>query len=218
MSPRQTFANLAPQKRDRITRAAVEEFSDKGYQGASINALVHRLGIAKGSIFQYFGDKEGLFLFVFNEAVEKVKAYLRRVREETIDESVFVRLEKTLVAGIDFIRKHPRLYALYLKVLFDAEMPLREEMLSSLRHHSLQYLQSLLAAGRERGELREDLDLQRCSFIIDAVMERFLQAYAIRHLDGEKGLYQADEAGVQAWITDLMAFLRRGIGAARDQQ
>ena len=51
-----TFQNLSQTKQDRITVAAITEFSENGYTGASINSLVDTLGISKGSIFLYFGD------------------------------------------------------------------------------------------------------------------------------------------------------------------
>jgi len=70
MTTRQTFLNLPENKRDRITAVAVNEFATQGYAGASINRMIGRLKIAKGSIFQYFGDKRGLFMYVFDVAME----------------------------------------------------------------------------------------------------------------------------------------------------
>ena len=65
-------------KQDRILDEALSEFAAKGYARASLNRLVSRLGIAKGSIFKYFRDKPGLFSQVFDFAVERVKRHLRR--------------------------------------------------------------------------------------------------------------------------------------------
>lgn len=213
MTPLSTFQKLSPEKQARITRVALEEFSEKGYQGTSINHLVRRLGIAKGSIFQYFGDKKGLFFFVFGQAMNMVKGYLRTVRDETVEEDVFSRMEKTMRAGVRFINEHPGLYALYLKMMFEASIPMRNEILLSLRENSLDYLKSLLEEGRKRGELRADLDLDKISFMLDAVMDRFLQAQTIPHLDGGLGLYGVDEAKAEAWILDMVEFIRKGIAA-----
>ncbi|MGD8916938.1 MAG: helix-turn-helix domain-containing protein, partial [Syntrophobacterales bacterium] len=52
-----TFAKLPSEKQERVLDAAIEEFSRWGYDKASINRMVDRIGIAKGSIFQYFGSK-----------------------------------------------------------------------------------------------------------------------------------------------------------------
>ena len=85
MKSKTTFQKLSKEKQERITRIAAEEFGNKGFDGASINAMVARMKIAKGSIFQYFGDKKGLFLFVFNRSVEMVKDYLRSLSEEAAE-------------------------------------------------------------------------------------------------------------------------------------
>lgn len=215
MTPLKTFQNLSKPKQKRITRAAVEEFSEKGFTGASINAIVKNLGIAKGSIFQYFGDKQGLFLFVFNQAMEMVKDYLRTVRDQTEDEELFSRLEKTLLAGVHFLREHPRLYTLYLKVLFESQIPFRNKILSSLRSYSHEYLYSLLETAKDRGELRENIDLDKTSFVLDAIMDRFLQAQAIQHLDAELGLYKTDEENARDWIAGIVDMMRIGIGCEK---
>ena len=126
---RPTFHNLSPEKQERVLSAALGEFSDKGYQQASVNTMVSASGIAKGSIYQYFKDKKSLFLYIFDFAIGMVRRTLLAVKEETRDEDFFVRLEKSLVAGVAFIQRHPRVYGLYLKILFDQHVPRRRELL-----------------------------------------------------------------------------------------
>jgi futalosine hydrolase len=209
--PRKTFQNLSPQKRDKITRVVIEEFADKGFDGASINAIVERLNIAKGSIFQYFGDKKGVFMFAFHQSVEMVKSYLRNVRDQSIDEDLPVRLQKTLSAGVGFIKRHPLLYRLYLRVLFDAKVPFRDEILSSLRKNSLEFLESLLETAKIRGELKETLDIQKTAFMLDAIMDRFLQARAVSHLDAGLGIFSSPPAQTEDWIQSLVKSICSGI-------
>ena len=212
MNPLKTFQNLSESKQERITRVAIDEFSEKGFYGTSINALVQRLGIAKGSIFQYFGDKHGLFRFIFNTSIERVKKYLKTVRDETVEEDLFFRLEKTLEAGVAFIEKHPAIYKLYLKILFEPQIPYRQEMLLSLREYSLEYIQSLLETAQQRAEIRSDIHSEQAAFMIDAVMDRFLQARTIAHLDAGVGLYHADSHEVQQRIAELVDMIRQGMG------
>jgi AcrR family transcriptional regulator len=59
---------------------------------------VGRLGIAKGSILQYFRDKAGLFGHVFDFAVDMVKDHLRRVRESTRGQDVFSGEDEFLIS------------------------------------------------------------------------------------------------------------------------
>lgn len=216
MIPLKTFQNLTKAKQDRIIHVAVEEFSEKGYAGASINSLVDRLGIAKGSIFQYFGDKKGLFLFVFNKSIDMIKDDLREIRDRPTNEDLFTRLEKTFQAGVIFLKEHPRIYKLYLKVLFESEIPFKNEMLLLLRRNSLNYIRSLLETAKQRGEIRNDIDIAKASFVVDAVMDRFLQAQTVLHLDNaEFGLFKCSEEDIKDWIAGLVDIIRLGIGSYR---
>ena len=205
------FHNLPEKKKERILSAASEEFSQKGYAGASINSIVSRLGIAKGSLFQYFGTKDGLFRFVFSRALERVKDNLRHVRDNARRNDLSSRLYDTLLAGAWFIRKHPLLYRLYLQLLTDDTIPFRNDMLLSLRQYSLEYIRSLLEDARERGELADHVDLNRAAFMLDAVMDRFLQAQAVPHMDAGLGLFDGDMTDIQAWIENLVQLIQKGV-------
>src|SRR3990167_6808661 len=71
--PKQTFVNLPPEKRESIVRAAVAEFAEHGSQRASLINILKRWGISKGSLYQYFDNKEALFLHVFDHFTQQVK-------------------------------------------------------------------------------------------------------------------------------------------------
>jgi AcrR family transcriptional regulator len=48
-------------RRNVILAAALEEFSARGYEAARLDDVARRAGIAKGTIYLYFSDKEALF-------------------------------------------------------------------------------------------------------------------------------------------------------------
>jgi TetR/AcrR family transcriptional regulator len=210
---RDRFLNLELEKQQRILNTAIEEFASQGFRQASINRMVQRLGIAKGSIFQYFGTKEGLFKVVFNYAVDLVKRSLRRVRDVTSDTDFFERIRQSLIAGIQFIDKHPQVYRIYLKMMFQEDFPLRAEFLQKVHLFSADYLDSLVKEGMARGQLRSDLDVKAAVFFLDALMDRFLQAYSVSFLDASSGLYQAREDQILRMVDQFIQVLRHGMGA-----
>src|SRR5208282_3099167 len=63
-------------KRTRIIEAAMRQFAEQGYDAARVGDLAAMLGIAKGSIFQHFGSKDGLFFEVYKKAVRSFPRYL----------------------------------------------------------------------------------------------------------------------------------------------
>ena len=85
-------------KRDRIVDVAMRQFAEQGYQGAKVEDVAIELGIAKGSIFQHFGSKAGLFLQAYKRAVLTLPAWLDapdEVKAEGFFATVRFWLERT---------------------------------------------------------------------------------------------------------------------------
>lgn len=213
MLPRERFQNLENDKKRRILDTAVEEFASEGFRGASINRMVQRLGIAKGSIFQYFGNKEGLFHLVFQHAVELVRRSLRRVRAESAQVDFFEKIRRSLHAGVRFIDRHPSVYQIYLKMVFQEDFPLRAEFLNQVHLFSAEYLKPFVESGIAAGELRKDMNVDVAVFFLDAIMDRFLQAYSVSFLDARAGIYRAKHEEISQRIDEFIRLIRHGMGA-----
>jgi len=179
---RKTFENLPDEKRERVLAEATREFADHGYHQASVNRIVGRLGIAKGSLFKYFGNKEKLFEYLFGHAVSQFKKPLKEIRD-TSDSDFFERIEKSFLASGAFIDAHPYIYRIYLKMLFQENFPLREKFLGEIRKAHAKYLRQLVMDGMESGQLRDDLDVETTVFNLHSVLDRFLQSHAVPSLD-----------------------------------
>jgi AcrR family transcriptional regulator len=210
---RPTFSHLPADKQARVLNAALAEFADQGYHQASLNRLVARAGIAKGSLYQYFPNKEGIFRHIFQLALKLVRQTLVEVKETTAQEDFFTRLEKSLQAGVRFLQTHPRIYSLYLKIQFDRQTPCRQEFLATVRRHAGEYFGSLISRARTRGELRPGISEPAALFLLDAVFDRFLQAAAVPALDVTFNLHQAPEEIIQRRIRELIDLLREGLAA-----
>lgn len=212
MEAKKTFFNLPEEKQRQVLETAIEEFSEKGYEGASINMIVSKLGIAKGSIYQYFTNKKSLFLYIFEYAVEVVRKTLKQVKSETRDAPVFERIKKSLLVGVDFIEQHPSIYRIYLKMMFEREAPFRQELLQRIRLFSSEYLTSLFTEGKERGEIRKDVDVKAAVFLLDAVMDRFLQAYTVPFLESGVRIYRMDPPNIEQRVNQIVDILKKGLG------
>jgi AcrR family transcriptional regulator len=62
----------AQRTRRLLLEAAVQEFADKGFAGARINVIAERAGVNKERIYQYYGDKDGLFSAVLSTELDRV--------------------------------------------------------------------------------------------------------------------------------------------------
>ncbi|PIE75100.1 MAG: TetR family transcriptional regulator [Deltaproteobacteria bacterium] len=207
----ETFFNIPIKKREKIIEASTKEFAHRGYSGASINSIITRIGIAKGSIFNYFGDKNGLFLYIFNYSVEKVKDYLRDVRLETSKVDFFSRLRQILQAGVEFTEKYPDIYRLYIRMILHSDIPLGENLQKSVREYAHDFLCGLLYEAIEKNEIKPEINVGVTAFAIEAVMDRFLQTRILPYLDPGTGLYNAAPEQTEKLINEIIEILKNGI-------
>ncbi|TVM16669.1 TetR/AcrR family transcriptional regulator [Oceanidesulfovibrio indonesiensis] len=204
-----TFLNLPEEKQQRVYRAALHEFAAHGFGSASSNRIARALGIAKGSLFQYFGNKERLFHYVFDRVTGQFAEPLRTVREATHDAPLGARIRAALLAVSSFLDTHPEVYRLYTRMLFQESFPLREKLLSQIRSLSTKYWRSLVEDAKFRGELRQDVDTEAAVFFIDALMDRFFQARTLPYMDTGFGLH--DDSRLDSCIDALVSCIERGL-------
>lgn len=76
--PSETWWNLEEQKRLAIIQASIVEFAHANYAQASLSQIVKSVGIAKGSMYQYFVDKEELYLYIVQLASEHIMDELQQ--------------------------------------------------------------------------------------------------------------------------------------------
>lgn len=205
------FLQLDPEKQQRILEAAIDEFSDRGYEKASMNVVVQKAGISKGALFKYFGSKSGLFAFIYRIALNQVKDYLRTVRDKSQDENFFRRLEKIMAAGVDFVHRYPGLARIYYHIIFTGDSPYKDEILKELHRESLRFIQSLIEDGIQRGDVLPSLDPKTTAFVLECVLDRFLQAHHIQFLDHSLKLDGASTEESNQWIQKIVELFKRGL-------
>ncbi|MFZ5425768.1 MAG: TetR/AcrR family transcriptional regulator [Thermodesulfobacteriota bacterium] len=208
-----TFQNIPPGKQRRVLDEARGEFAEHGFAGASMNRLSARLGIAKGSLFKYFGSKDGLFARVFDGAVEHFAGFLRQARDETAGRPLAERLERLFAVGTDFVRAHPDIYRIYLKMLAGGDFPLREKFLAQVRSLSSRFLTPIIEQAKASGELPASLDTKLAVFVLDCVLDRFVQSQAVPWMDTGLHISLDDPEPARLAAKRLAAMLAGGFKA-----
>ncbi|MBQ8851194.1 MAG: helix-turn-helix transcriptional regulator, partial [Oscillibacter sp.] len=70
----ETFLRLPEEKKNRFLSAAWAEFTRVRFADTSINQIVRRAGIARGSFYQYFKDKEDLLRYMLESGWDYLTA------------------------------------------------------------------------------------------------------------------------------------------------
>ena len=71
--PNSRFSKLEEEKQNLIIRTALEEFSAKNFDQASINQISKKAGLSAGNLYYYFENKEDLYMTVVDYVVNKLK-------------------------------------------------------------------------------------------------------------------------------------------------
>jgi AcrR family transcriptional regulator len=216
--PKETFWNLHEEKRQRIIDLAIAEFAAHDYAVASLSRIVARAGIAKGSIYQYFADKQDLFLYLLDLSVEKRRALMRAAQPPEAGDDLFAFLRWQMNAGVQAGLAYPRLSQL-AKRAFTGKLPFQhliDERAATVVHAFRDRLLALLRAGIERGDLAPDLDLDLAAFVVTTVVgEIGIFLFQRLGLDpariGEVDIAQLDAAVAGRTFDQLLRILRSGI-------
>ncbi|MBL0698349.1 TetR/AcrR family transcriptional regulator [Comamonas sp. JC664] len=94
--------------RAKLLKAAESVFGEKGYERASIADITRKGGVALGTFYVYFPDKQSIFV----EVVDELGTRLRRLIAEAVagfDNRVDVE-RQGLRTFFQFVRQHPNLY------------------------------------------------------------------------------------------------------------
>jgi TetR/AcrR family transcriptional regulator len=201
-------------KRSRIVDTAMHHFAENGYHAARVGDMAAALGIAKGSIFQHFGSKDGLFFEVYKRAVRSFPKYLDAPAEVRAV-GFFHVLQYWLVRTEHLLREDWIPYRISLLGNYGTDLALKREINRFLMAEDPYGTVAFVRYGLERGELRDDMDIEMIVSILDWTMERFQDALLTAELD--PGLFRRQgelPEKKEARIQQFLSILQRAIGAA----
>jgi AcrR family transcriptional regulator len=144
------------ERRDAILAAALDEFSAQGFAAARLDDVARRAGVAKGTIYLYFRDKESLFQELVRSLLTPVVGSVEALRDANIpirmladrlvdlfvDEIFGTRRRDVIRLMITEGRRFPKLAEFY-----------HREVLSRI----MTAMRTLLARAAERGEVPDTL-------------------------------------------------------------
>src|ERR1700716_3667102 len=144
-------------KRARIVEEAIRHFAERGYSAARVEDIAAQLGIAKGSVFQHFKSKDGLFFEAYKKAVQSFPKYMQ-APPETLDRGFFDLLRYWLERTENMVRDNWSSYRIYLVGNYGTDLSLRREINRFLVAEDPYGWRDFVSFGVKRGELRPDLD------------------------------------------------------------
>lgn len=147
----------AEQSRKLILQAALEEFSTYGHSGARVERIANSAGVSKPLIYDYFGDKDAIYMAALKEAYVQIREGERALDLDTLDP------EEAIRSLVRFTMNHFREKPWFITML-NTENLLGGKSVRQLHDAKgiqsilVKRLQSVLTRGGETGIFRKDVD------------------------------------------------------------
>jgi AcrR family transcriptional regulator len=172
-------ADRAPRRRGRpgydleaVLRAAVEVFNERGYDGASMEDLSKRLGIAKSGIYHHVSGKEELLRMALDRALDGLWEAADRAR--TLDAPAIVRLETLVRDAIAVLDSRLPYVTLLLRVRGNTDV----ERAALARRRAFDALVASLVEEAERdGDIRAGIDPKVAARLLFGTVNSIVEWY-----------------------------------------
>jgi AcrR family transcriptional regulator len=98
------LAEPKQERRQRIMDAAKDVFAEAGYHGASINAIIEKAEIARGTFYLYFESKAAVFDSILDHAMTDLRARIHRIEvEDPKAPAPQVQLRAQVISTLEYI-------------------------------------------------------------------------------------------------------------------
>lgn len=189
--PQQTFFNLPEEKRQQILQVAIDEFAENDYDNVSISRIVARAGIAKGSFYQYFTDKEDLYAHLLDLLTAAKVAYMSLDHPDPDHVGIYAYLRWMAEVSVAFQLQHPKLSQIAARAANANFFPKAFDM--SAREQTQAFYRRLVEVGQQQGDIAPEIDSQVAAVMFDGVMTNISRFLLDKIARGEIVLNPADE-------------------------
>ena len=157
--------------RHRLLESAAAEFARAGLQRASVDEISLAAGLAKGTVYNYFGSKEELFLAVVEEACARAADGGAPVEASTRE-----RLLATLRAFVGWAREHEAFARVLVRECLMGTPELYPRVIAAEAPY-VDELTAILTVGAERGEVRRDTPAEALALALAGLADLALVRY-----------------------------------------
>ena len=155
-----------------VLQVAVEVFNERGYDGASMEDLSRRLGIAKSAIYHHVSGKEELLRMALDRALDGWAEAAERARE--LDAPAIERLEMLVRGTVAVLETRLPYVTLLLRVRGNTDV--EREALE--RRRSFDRLVASLVEEAERdGDVRTDVDPKVTARLLSGMINSVVEWY-----------------------------------------
>lgn len=197
-------------KRDRILQTASEVFARYGYDKTTLDDIGKKCGLNKASLYYYFSNKEDIYVQVI---MAETTVFINDLQAQTANLiSTADKIRHYLIERVKRYEKVLNMTQLSFEALQKVE-PLFQELYVTVREKEVDFLESLLQIGMEKGEIVDEYTAR------ELAESFFLISDAIKHdRQTQSNLYQVDAmrhdyAQIENRLSNIIQWIFKGLAS-----
>lgn len=185
--------------REKILKHAKRLFSEKGYHSAQIADIIESAKIGRGTVYQYFSNKEHLFISLLERFIMDWEEYLKDLsKQENINTiSHHVYLTKRMSQAFKFFFSDRERSNIILRIGLGLPDHF-EQKIQYFENKLINMIVDDLKIGVRYGHIPEEVDLNFSANLIAGGVFRIAHYYLKIERDNEKLLASIDEISRKA--------------------
>lgn len=201
--PKETFLNLPQEKKEKIFREAIKEFGEQGYEKGNIGKIAKESGIAKGSLYQYFQDKKGLYMYCVKESYSISMRYtsskIKNLQEANIIDLFYDGFKDTWV----FLKEEQDLYIFLLTLTYDNKHNIKDDALTYLLEQGRTFMRNLIETNKEKGYIKKDISTESILVFIEGISARMKEYMRDFAEENHKNAYDMEFDDYEKFLKEI---------------
>ncbi len=195
-------------KHQRILQAAVKIFAEKGFYKAKISEIAREAGVADGTIYLYFKNKDDILIQLFEEEmdrmIESMRGELSRFEEPLEKLKAFVRRH------LGVVEENPRLAEVIQVELRQSNKFVKNYTNRKFQEY-LNLVEEIIREGQQRGVLRPDIEPSIAKRVIFGALDEMSTFWVL----SKKRSHPAQDVVRQVTDMVICGVVHQGTEAAR---
>ena len=165
-----------PDKRFRILDAAVKVFAREGFFKARVSRIAEEAGLAPGTVYLYFKNKEDLLISIFEARMEEIVSSFRAAIME--EEEARPRLGRLVHMHLSVFQGDPDLAACFQVELRQSSRFMRGDAKSGLQKY-LELIREVVEYGRTKGAFRGEVSATLVTHLIFGTLDEVVSTWVM---------------------------------------
>ena len=164
-----TFRRLDPPRQQAVIDAILAEAAVSGPAEINIKHVATRSGVAVGSLYQYFGNREGLINFAIELVTYQVCETFNYIQPWLADMPLREGLQAYIKGAEDWSTAQSSFVRFFAAAAYNQNAEIQQRVVRPLAETMVDIMRQILAAAVARGEVRADLDREAAARLLHGI-------------------------------------------------